>query len=68
MTKKKLSMDHLAPSLVDWHNWIIQGDNLAILKILPREMFSLIYIDPPFNTGSTQTRQTTKMVKSANGT
>lgn len=61
-------MDHLAPSPVDWHNWIIQGDNLAILKILPREMFSLIYIDPPFNTGRTQTRQTTKMVRSTNGT
>lgn len=33
---------------------IIQGDNLEVLKTLPDNEFSLIYIDPPYNTGKTQ--------------
>ncbi len=32
------------------------GDNLAVLPGLPSGRFDLIYIDPPFNTGRTQTR------------
>lgn len=36
---------------------IVQGDNLEILPTLPREHARLIYIDPPFNTGRTQSRQ-----------
>ncbi len=42
---------------------IMLGDNLPILRSFPSVSFSLIYIDPPFNTGKTQTRtriQTTK--------
>ncbi|MBO4145053.1 DNA methyltransferase [Kocuria rhizophila] len=38
-------------------NTIIGSDNLPILKQLPDESFRLIYIDPPFNTGRTQSRQ-----------
>jgi site-specific DNA-methyltransferase (adenine-specific) len=30
---------------------ILQGDNLEILKSLPSEKFSLIYIDPPYGVG-----------------
>ena len=36
---------------------IVQGDNLEVLKTLPREHARLIYIDPPFNTGRKQARQ-----------
>ena len=36
---------------------IVQGDNLEVLGTLPREHARLIYIDPPFNTGRTQSRQ-----------
>ena len=32
------------------------GDNLRILEGFPNEFVSLIYIDPPFNTGKRQTR------------
>jgi site-specific DNA-methyltransferase (adenine-specific) len=35
---------------------IIEGDNLEVLKTLDDKSFSLIYIDPPYNTGKTQKR------------
>jgi site-specific DNA-methyltransferase (adenine-specific) len=37
-------------------NKIYFGDNLPILQTLPDGCIDLIYIDPPFNTGRTQTR------------
>lgn len=46
------------------------GDNLPILKKLPSESVSLIYIDPPFNTGKTQSRrqlQTNRVVAGEQG-
>lgn len=36
---------------------IIEGDNLAVAATLPAASFTLIYLDPPFNTGRTQERQ-----------
>ena len=45
-----------------WHpespNLVIEGDNLTALPALPDASFRLIYIDPPFNTGRTQSRRT----------
>ncbi len=35
---------------------IIAGDNLALLEVLPRAAFDLVYMDPPFNTGRAQAR------------
>jgi site-specific DNA-methyltransferase (adenine-specific) len=40
------------------------ADNLGILQSLPSESVSLIYIDPPFNTGKTQARTQIKIEKS----
>ena len=37
---------------------LVEGDNLAALAALPEGAFDLIYLDPPFNTGRTQTRRT----------
>lgn len=37
-------------------NQVFEGDNLSILKFMPDESVQLIYIDPPFNTGRTQSR------------
>jgi len=48
-------------------NLVIQGDNLPVLKSLPDESFQLIYIDPPFNTGKTQKRQSIQTLRSENG-
>lgn len=48
-------------------NRIIFGDNLEILKTIPDESISLIYIDPPFNTGKVQSRKQLKTVRDDNG-
>jgi site-specific DNA-methyltransferase (adenine-specific) len=47
------------PHLSELINTLYFGDNLGILKTLDSESVQLIYIDPPFNTGRTQTRGTT---------
>jgi len=49
-------------------NLLVQGDNAAALALLPDESFRLIYIDPPFNTGRTQSRQLVKTVRNVEGT
>ncbi|WP_136041312.1 MULTISPECIES: DNA-methyltransferase [unclassified Microbacterium] len=36
---------------------MIEGDNLAVAATLPTGSFTLVYLDPPFNTGRTQGRQ-----------
>jgi site-specific DNA-methyltransferase (adenine-specific) len=48
-------------------NQIFKGDNLSILKSIPSESVQLIYIDPPFNTGRTQTRGTTTTTRTDTG-
>jgi site-specific DNA-methyltransferase (adenine-specific) len=47
------------PQTSETKNTLYFGDNLGILKTLESESIQLIYIDPPFNTGRTQTRGTT---------
>ena len=47
-------------------NAVIEGDNLQVLNSIPDESFQLIYIDPPFNTGREQSRNTTKAVPDQN--
>jgi site-specific DNA-methyltransferase (adenine-specific) len=47
------------PHSAELKNTLYFGDNLGILKTLDSESAQLIYIDPPFNTGRTQTRGTT---------
>lgn len=47
---------------------VVKADNLRFLKTLPSDSFRLIYIDPPFNTGKVQTRQTMKNTRSTTGT
>ena len=46
---------------------IIYGDNLDVLRTLPRESARLIYIDPPFNTGKTQRRTRLRTVRDDEG-
>jgi site-specific DNA-methyltransferase (adenine-specific) len=46
---------------------VYQGDNLSLLKSFKDEEFSLIYIDPPFNTGVKQKRSTIKTVSDKDG-
>lgn len=46
---------------------LIAGDNLAVLRALPDESMQLVYLDPPFNTGRTQRRATTRSVRDPAG-
>ena len=36
---------------------ILEGDNLAAVRALPDASFTLVYLDPPFNTGRARERQ-----------
>jgi site-specific DNA-methyltransferase (adenine-specific) len=51
----------------DGDNLVVLGDNLAVAAQLPDASFRLIYLDPPFNTGRTQRRQTISTKRSDNG-
>ncbi|WP_307742056.1 DNA methyltransferase [uncultured Mobiluncus sp.] len=54
-------------STISWNaegpNLVVAGDNLPMLRGLPDQSFQLIYIDPPFNTGKVQSRQSLKTVR-----
>ena len=61
MRVSELRFDASGPSLV------VEGDNLSVLEGLPSGVFQMIYMDPPFNTGRSQTRQTTRTVRTESG-
>jgi site-specific DNA-methyltransferase (adenine-specific) len=46
---------------------ILFGDNLPLLRAFAPESFQLVYADPPFNTGRTQTRRTLATRAAADG-
>lgn len=48
-------------------NTVFHGDNMSVLATLPDESFTLIYVDPPFNTGRKQTRAERTMVRADEG-
>ena len=43
------------------------GENLEIIRRFDDESFDLIYIDPPFNTGRTQSRTRVRTIRDDNG-
>ena len=48
-------------------NRILHSENLAALRTLPSASVELIYVDPPFTTGTTQKRTRMKTVRDAEG-
>ncbi len=46
---------------------IVLADNLTVLRSLAAGSIDLIYVDPPFNTGRTQTRTALRTVRDAAG-
>jgi site-specific DNA-methyltransferase (adenine-specific) len=56
---------------IDWtedgDDIVVHGDNLDALAQLPDGAFRLIYLDPPFNTGRSQSRQTVTTARVAAG-
>ena len=49
-------------------NLVIEGDNLEAIAELPDAAFTVVYLDPPFNTGRRQDRRGTTSVRNATGT
>jgi site-specific DNA-methyltransferase (adenine-specific) len=48
-------------------NRILHSENLAALQAIPDASIELIYVDPPFNTGTTQKRDRLKTVRDEAG-
>jgi len=48
-------------------NRIMQGDNLEVLREMESGSVELIYVDPPFNTGTVQARKTLRAVRDQDG-
>jgi site-specific DNA-methyltransferase (adenine-specific) len=48
-------------------NHILEGDNLELLSSLPSGFCQMVYLDPPFNTGRTQTKTSRTMKRNADG-
>lgn len=46
---------------------LFEGENLELLAAVPDAAITLIYIDPPFNTGRTQVRRDRQMHRSESG-
>jgi site-specific DNA-methyltransferase (adenine-specific) len=46
---------------------ILRGDNLPALHSLPAGAFDVVYLDPPFNTGRAQTRETLTVTRAPEG-
>lgn len=55
------------PWAPDGPDLLIQGDNLTAMRQLPDNSVQLVYLDPPFNTGRTQRRRTTRSVRDPDG-
>jgi site-specific DNA-methyltransferase (adenine-specific) len=63
-----MRLQSLNDSLVLDDDLVIGADNAPILQRLPEASFDLIYMDPPFNTGRAQARQTISVTADAEGT
>jgi site-specific DNA-methyltransferase (adenine-specific) len=51
----------------DGPNLVFAADNGEVLPLLPDQAFTLIYADPPFNTGRAQRRETLRTIRSQDG-
>ena len=49
------------------NDYVYLADNLEVLKNIPSGSVQLVYIDPPFNTGKTQKRESIRTVRSDSG-
>jgi site-specific DNA-methyltransferase (adenine-specific) len=46
---------------------VVRDDNLRYGRTLPDDAFQLVYLDPPFNTGRSQRRESTRVVRDPDG-
>lgn len=52
----------------DSTDFVFLSENISVLASIPEASVNLIYIDPPFNTGKVQKRESIRTVKSESGT
>ena len=52
----------------DGPDLVVHADNAEVLAKLPTATFRMIYLDPPFNTGKVQRRESMQVVRSETGT
>lgn len=53
--------------MADGDNLVIHGNNLESIAGFPDAAFTVVYLDPPFNTGRSQKRKSTTSVRSESG-
>ncbi|KQQ05298.1 MULTISPECIES: DNA-methyltransferase [unclassified Rathayibacter] len=58
----------IADGVPESRSAVIHADNLEVLPLLADGSFTVVYLDPPFNTGRAQVRTSTTSVRSATGT
>ncbi len=63
---KLIPADEIPATLGD-EDLVIHGENSAVLPGLPEGAFDLVYIDPPFNTGSERRLRTQRVAQVAAG-
>lgn len=51
----------------DTGSHVIHGDNARVLETVPDSSCQMVYLDPPFNTGRTQTKTSRTMTRSDSG-
>ncbi|MHB8692462.1 MAG: DNA-methyltransferase [Solirubrobacteraceae bacterium] len=62
-----MRLQSLSDQIVLDDDLVIAGDNAVVLDGLPAGAFDLIYMDPPFNTGRTQSRATLSVQRLQDG-
>jgi site-specific DNA-methyltransferase (adenine-specific) len=55
------------PWTTDSPDRVVMAENLAVLRTLPDGAFTLVYLDPPFNTGRVQQRRSVRSVRTEGG-
>lgn len=55
----------MTPFTPDGPNLVVGAENLGFLPSLPDGSFTVVYLDPPFNTGRAQRRQQLSMVRAS---
>ncbi|QHC63920.1 site-specific DNA-methyltransferase [Rathayibacter festucae] len=58
----------IADGVPETRSAVIHAENLEVLPLLADGSFTVVYLDPPFNTGRAQVRTSTTSVRSATGT
>ncbi|MDQ6606841.1 MAG: site-specific DNA-methyltransferase [Actinomycetota bacterium] len=62
-----MGIDRPGEKIVLEHDLVLAADNAEVLGRLPTEAFDLVYMDPPFNTGRAQTRETISVQRAQDG-